>query len=211
VTQDSRESEGLPGMQAHRGQWDRKGSPERAVPQVRKVMRDSRENRGPAELRVHRGNRGPAELRVHRGCKESLERPAPKVRKVTSRDSRENKGSLERLVPQVRKVMRGSRENRGPAELRVHRGCKESLERLVPQVRKVMRDSRENKGPVELWVHRGCKESPERPEKEKKASKAIPVRRVTRAIKVTRATWVNRAIPGHRGPQSAVLYPRPIP
>ena len=111
MTQDSRESEGLPGMQAHRGQWDRKGSPERAVPQVRKVMRDSRENRGPAELRVHRG----------------------------------------------------------------------------------------------------CKESPERPEKEKKASKAIPVRRVTRAIKVTRATWVNRAIPGHRGLQSAVLYPRPIP
>ena len=143
---------------------------------------------------------------------------------MTSRDSRENRGSLERPVPKVRKVMRDSRENRGPAELRVHRGCKESLERPAPKVRKVtsrdsrenrgslerpvskvrkvMRDSRENKGPVELWVHRGCKESPE---KEKKASKAIPVRRVTRV------TWVNRAIPGHRGPQSAVLYPRPIP
>ena len=112
------------------------------------------------------------------------------------RDSKENKGRLEIPVSQARKVMRDSRENR------------ESLERPVSLVQKVMRDSRENKGPVELWVHRGCKESPE---KEKKASKAIPVRRVTRVIKVTRATWVNRAIPGHRGPQSAVLYPRPIP
>ncbi len=72
--------------------------------------------------------------------------------------------------------MRDFKVNKGPAELRVHRGRKEnperpvhqvrkvmrdsrenkgSLERLVPKVRKVMRDSRENKGPAELLGHRG--------------------------------------------------------
>ncbi len=98
-----------------------------------------------------------------------------------------------------------SRENEGLPGMQAHRGQwdhKGSLERAVLQVQKVMRDSRENRGPAELRVHRGCKGIPERPEKEKKASKAIPARRVSR---------VNRVIPGHRGPRSAVLYPRPIP